>query len=67
MIRALLAVFGADDSLVPPPDDKARRRMRVIGGCGHLGLLRHGRVLDAVVRYLRPPVWAVNRAADAAA
>jgi hypothetical protein len=62
-----LAVFGADDALVPPPDDKARRRMRVIEGCGHLGLLRNGRVLDAVVRYLRPPVWALNRAADAAA
>jgi hypothetical protein len=29
MIRALPAVFGADDSLVPPPCDKARRRMRV--------------------------------------
>jgi pimeloyl-ACP methyl ester carboxylesterase len=62
-----LAVFGADDALVPPPYDKARRRMRVIEGCGHLGLLRNGGVLDAVVRYLRPPVWAANRAASAAA
>jgi pimeloyl-ACP methyl ester carboxylesterase len=61
------AVFGAHDVLVPPPDDKARRRMRVIEGCGHLGLLTDGRVFDAVVRHLRAPVWAANRAADAAA
>ncbi|HKA28976.1 MAG TPA: alpha/beta fold hydrolase [Candidatus Binatia bacterium] len=62
-----LAVFGADDTLVPPPRDKVRRRIRVIEGCGHLRLLTDGRVLDAVVRHLRPPVWAANRAADAAA
>ncbi len=62
-----LAVFGADDALVPPPYDNARRRMRVIKGCGHLGLLTDGRVLDAIVRYLRPPVFAANHAAEVAA
>ena len=62
-----LAVFGSDDALVPPPYDKARRRMRVIEGCGHLGLLTDGRALDAVVRHLRPPMWAVKSAAEAAA
>ena len=62
-----LAVFGSDDALVPPPYDRLRRRMRVIEACGHLGLLTDGRVLEEVVRYLRPPTWAANRAADAAA
>jgi pimeloyl-ACP methyl ester carboxylesterase len=62
-----LAVFGSDDALVPPPYDRMRRRMRVVEGCGHLGLLTDGRVLDAVVSHLRPPMWAENRAAGAAA
>jgi pimeloyl-ACP methyl ester carboxylesterase len=62
-----LAVFGSDDALVPPPHDRAPRRMRVIEGCGHLGLLTDGRVLDTIVRYLRPPMWAANRAAEVAA
>jgi pimeloyl-ACP methyl ester carboxylesterase len=62
-----LAVFASDDALVPPPYDRAPRRMRVIKGCGHLGLLTDGRVLNTIVRYLRPPMWATNRAADAAA
>jgi pimeloyl-ACP methyl ester carboxylesterase len=62
-----LAVFGSDDALVPPPSDRAQRRMRVIDGCGHLGLLTDGRVLEAIVRYLRPPMWAANRAAEVAA
>ena len=62
-----LAVFGSDDALVPPPYDRAPRRMRVIRDCGHLGLLTDGRVLDTIVRYLRPPVFAANRAAEAAA
>jgi pimeloyl-ACP methyl ester carboxylesterase len=62
-----LAVFGSDDALVPPPYDRAPRRMRVIEGCGHLGLLTDGRVLDTIVRYLRPSMWAANRAAEVAA
>jgi pimeloyl-ACP methyl ester carboxylesterase len=62
-----LAVFGSDDALVPPPYDRAPRRMRVIDGCGHLGLLTDGRVLDTIVRYLRPPMWASNRAVEVAA
>ena len=62
-----LAVFGSDDALVPPPHDRAIRRMRVIEGCGHLGLLTDGRALEAVVRHLRPPMWAANRAVEAAA
>jgi pimeloyl-ACP methyl ester carboxylesterase len=62
-----LAVFGSDDALVPVPYDRLRRRMRVIEGCGHLGLLTDGRVLDTVVSYLRPPMWAANRAAEVAA
>jgi len=62
-----LAIFAADDALVPPPADDARRRMRVIATCGHLGLLTDGRALGAIVRYLRPPVWAANRVADVAA
>jgi len=60
-------VFGADDALVPPPYDKARRRLRVIESCGHLGLLTDGRVLDAVVCYPAPAgVGGETRAADAA-
>jgi pimeloyl-ACP methyl ester carboxylesterase len=62
-----LAVFGSDDALVPPPYDRAPRRMRVIQGCGHLGLLTDGRVLETIVRYLRPPMWAANRTAEVAA
>src|SRR5689334_17204861 len=50
-----LAVFAADDLLVPPPADAARRRMTVIAGCGHLGLLAHPRALAAVVRHLAGP------------
>jgi pimeloyl-ACP methyl ester carboxylesterase len=62
-----LAVFGSDDALVPPPYDRAPRRMRVIEGCGHLGLLTDGRVLETIVRYLRPPMWAADRTAEVAA
>ena len=62
-----LAVFGSDDALVPPPSDRLRRRMRVVEGCGHLGLLTDGRVLETIVRYLRPPMWAADRAAEVAA
>jgi pimeloyl-ACP methyl ester carboxylesterase len=47
-----LAVFATGDALVPPPTDSARRRMLVVDGCGHLGLLTHPRALAAVVRHL---------------
>ena len=62
-----LAIFAADDALVALPSDGARRRMRVVPGCGHLGLLCDARVLEAIVRYLRPPVWAANRVVEAVA
>jgi hypothetical protein len=65
--RQELAIFAADDVLVPPPADGARRRMRVVPICGHLGLLTDGRVLGAIVRYLSPPAWAADQMADVAA
>src|SRR5262249_28242909 len=46
-----LAIFAADDLLVPPPAD-ARGRGGVVEDCGHLNLLRHPRVLRAVARFL---------------
>lgn len=49
-----LAIFAADDPLVPPPLDGARRRMRVVAACGHLGLLTDTRVLGSIAAYLRP-------------
>jgi pimeloyl-ACP methyl ester carboxylesterase len=62
-----LAVFAADDAIVPPPADRTRRRMTVVDACGHLGLLTHPRVLAAVVRHLaRSPVM-VDRIAGLAA
>ncbi len=51
-----LAIFGAEDALVPPPSDGTLRRIRVVPGCGHLGLLTDARVLGAIVRFLRPPL-----------
>ncbi len=65
--RQELAIFAADDVLVPPPTDGARRRMRIVPICGHLGLLTDGRVLGAIVRYLSPPAWAADQMADVAA
>jgi pimeloyl-ACP methyl ester carboxylesterase len=50
-----LAVFAADDALVPPPHDRSRRRALVLGRCGHLGLLSDPRALAAVTRHLRRP------------
>jgi pimeloyl-ACP methyl ester carboxylesterase len=49
-----LAIFAADDPLVPPPVDGARRRMRIVAACGHLGLLTDTRVLGSIAAYLRP-------------
>jgi pimeloyl-ACP methyl ester carboxylesterase len=50
-----LAVFAANDALVPPPLDDVRRRMLVLHACGHLGLLTDARALDAVARHLLRP------------
>jgi hypothetical protein len=62
-----LAVFAADDPLVPPPTDCTRRRMAVVDGCGHLGLLTHPRALAAVVRHLTRSPAVVSRVASLAA
>ena len=56
-----LAVFAADDVLVPPPSDRARRRALVLDGCGHLGLLSDARALAAVARHLRRPAPGAER------
>ncbi len=62
-----LAVFAANDALVPPPLDRARRRMRIIDACGHLGLLTDERALGAVARYLTRPRALAGRVAELAA
>ena len=61
-----LAIFAADDALVPPPPD-TRSRVLVVEDCGHLNLLRHPPVLRAVARYLcTPTVPSSSMARDAA-
>jgi pimeloyl-ACP methyl ester carboxylesterase len=62
-----LAIFGEHDAIVPPPIDRARRRMAVIPACGHLSLLADGRALAAVARHLRRPLALAGRVADLAA
>jgi pimeloyl-ACP methyl ester carboxylesterase len=62
-----LAVFAADDALVPPPADHTRRRMAIVDGCGHLGLLTHPRALAAVVRHLTRSPVVVSRVTGLAA
>ena len=62
-----LAIFAADDLIVPPPRDGARRRVQVIAGCGHVGLLTDARALDLVTRHLRRPVLVRRAPASLAA
>jgi pimeloyl-ACP methyl ester carboxylesterase len=50
-----LGIFGRLDPLVPPPTDRHACRTLVVPDCGHLGLLRHPRVLRVVARYLARP------------
>jgi len=66
-----LAIFAANDPLVPPPHPiyGPHGRIRVVPECGHLGLLYHPTVLRAVARYLTSQVksaedaWLRSRAA----
>lgn len=50
-----LAIFAEHDALVPPPLDAPGLAVRVVPGCGHLGLLLHPRALAAVAHHLRRP------------
>jgi pimeloyl-ACP methyl ester carboxylesterase len=49
-----LAIFAADDPLIPLPeaDRLAQERVKVVPECGHLGLLYHPEVLREVCTYL---------------
>jgi len=49
-----LAIFAADDPLIPLPEPERRpyERMKVIPECGHLGLLYHPDVLREVCSFL---------------
>jgi hypothetical protein len=62
-----LAIFAERDAIVPPPADRLRRRIHVVGACGHLGLLTDERAITRVVRYLvRPTPVLAHIAARAA-
>ena len=66
-----LALFGAEDWLIPAPaPDRIRGQVRIMPGCGHLNLLYDAPVLDQVANYLTAPprtVWlAVARDREAA-
>ena len=53
-----LAIFAADDALIPPPHPDhgvLPGRIRVVPDCGHLGLLYHRDVLGHVARHLARP------------
>jgi pimeloyl-ACP methyl ester carboxylesterase len=52
-----LAIFGANDPLVTPPDPAhgPRGRVLLVLRCGHLGLLCHRAVLGAVFGFLSGP------------
>ncbi len=66
-----LAIFAANDALVPAPHPiyRPHGRTRVVPECGHLGLLYHPTALREVARYLTRPVksaaapWLPSRAA----
>ena len=58
-----LAIFGANDPLVTPPDPAhgPRGRVLLVLRCGHLGLLCHRAVLAAVLGFLRGPTTGAAR------
>lgn len=47
-----LAIFGANDAIVPPPARRNGPRTLVVRDCGHLGLLHDPRALTATARFL---------------
>ena len=52
-----LAIFGAADPLVPPPATAGPHgRVRVVAGCGHIGLLYHPVASAAAACHLRRPL-----------
>jgi len=59
--RNELAIFGAGDPFVPAPDPRHAPggRVRVVRGCGHVGLLYHPTVLAEVAAYLGRAALAV--------
>jgi pimeloyl-ACP methyl ester carboxylesterase len=62
-----LAIFGAHDPLVMPPDPAhgPRGRVLLVLRCGHLGLLYHPAVLRAVFTFLSAPTAEAAEAAPA--
>ena len=71
LFRRELAIFGAADMLVSPPERRygLRGRTRVLAACGHLALLYHPAALAEAVAYLtlRHAAAATDRPAHAAA
>jgi len=63
-----LSIFASHDALIATPknDPKIWPRMRVIDGCGHIGLLSHASVLREVPAYLTRPELVSSREAVAA-
>jgi hypothetical protein len=52
-LRNELAIFAGHDPIVAAPDRCSRQgRVRVVPDCGHVGLLYHPAVVDAVAAYL---------------
>jgi len=62
-----LSILGKDDAIVPPPLDRARRRIHIVDACGHFGLLTDERALTAVVHHLIRPTLRVGAAETRAA
>jgi len=60
--RNELAIFATHDALISVPDTQRgpQGRMQVVLDCGHLGLLYHPTVLDAVADYFRCPAGTVG-------